>query len=52
MEYMGRKQLAKLGYYEPLTELDCFTADCFVVIESEIASFKQQEIKKLSAKKR
>jgi len=52
MEYLGRKSMAKLGYYEPLSELDCVTADCFALIESEIMKIKASEMKKMSARKR
>lgn len=51
-EYNSRKALAKLGYTTPLEELDCFTADCFAVIENELAKIQDEEIKKAGRKKK
>jgi len=46
MEYLGRKQMNKLGYTEPLSNLDCLTYDIFIMIQNEITKIEAEESKK------
>jgi hypothetical protein len=36
-DYVSRRSLAKLGYRESFDELDCITAEAFLVIDETIA---------------
>lgn len=48
-EYIYRQRLSKIGM--PLAEdLDCMTAECFVIIGSEIDVLQDQDVKKQSKK--
>lgn len=45
-EYNARKSFRKLGYYDRLETMDCFTADCFAVIETEYVKIKNAKMKR------
>lgn len=42
----------KLGYYEPFSELDCITAEAFLLIDAEVEALKAEEMEKASKKMR
>jgi hypothetical protein len=46
MEFIMRQGLAKLGYTDSMDNLDCFTAECFAIIASEIARITNDKIKR------
>jgi hypothetical protein len=35
-EYNARKRLAELGFIDDINNLDCITAECFLIISQEI----------------
>ncbi len=45
-EYLDRMGLRKLGYTDSIDNLDCFTAECFAVIASELHKLERDEIEK------
>lgn len=50
-EYSTRKALRKLGYHDDISNLDTFTNDCFMLIETEIEKLQEMDRKKLQRKK-
>lgn len=44
-EYTQRKRLAKLGYTSSISELSAFKAEVYGIIDQEIDSCQQQEMK-------
>ena len=46
IDYLNRKALSKLGYMEPLEQLDCFTANAFIIISSAIVAAEQASMKR------
>lgn len=46
VEYVTRKRLAALGMYEPLSEVDCITAEAMMFIEAEYASLEVEKAAK------
>jgi len=48
---VARKRLTALGFTEPLSELDCITADILLFIDIEYAALMADEAKKFSKRK-
>lgn len=47
-----RQRLAKLGFTSPIENLDCITADAFLMIDAEIETLRAEELKRNSRKGR
>ena len=45
-DYLARKRLAGLGYITPLDQLDCQTADIFLLIDVTLQKLEEAEAKK------
>lgn len=46
-EYVARERLAKIGYSEDFSELDCIRAEAFLIISTEI----DKEMEKMAKRK-
>ena len=49
-EYLTKRTLSKMGYRFGTADLDCFTADAFVVIDEEIEKRKAKEAQRAHQK--
>ena len=49
-DYLFRKSMRKKGYYDRLEDLDCFSADCFTLIDIELNELQDKEMKRAKRK--
>lgn len=50
-EYNQRMRLYKLGFFEPLENLDCIKAEIFCFIGAEIDKIREEDLKKKTKKR-
>lgn len=51
-EFNQRRRLAKLGFTQPLSELDSFRAEAFLIISDEIDDFERKRQEQESQKRK
>jgi hypothetical protein len=49
-QYLTQRSLVKVGYSFNISELDCFTADAFGIIEEELQALEKRELDKSKRK--
>jgi len=45
-EYFSRQRLAQIGFYDDLSTLDSFSAECFLIISNEIDKLNKEGSKR------
>ena len=51
-EYNQRRRLAKLGFTQPLSELDSYRAELFLIISDEIDDYEKKRQEQEAAKRK